>query len=72
MTGLFWAVFWHGLYDLFLFLRENKMLGLYVSDSLLFAGAIASFLLTVRLAGRAIREHVSLSEKNHRKNLEHG
>jgi hypothetical protein len=48
------------------------MLGLYVSDSLLFAGAIASFLLTVRLAGRAIREHVSLSEKNHRKNLEHG
>lgn len=72
MTGLFWAVFWHGLYDLFLFLQENKMLRLYVSGSLLFAGAMASFLLAMRLAGRAIREHASLSEKNHRKGLEQG
>lgn len=72
MKGLFWAVFWHGLYDLFLFLQENKMLGLYVSDGLLFAGAISSFLLALHLAGRAIREHASLSERNHRKNLEQG
>jgi hypothetical protein len=69
---LFWAIFWHGLYDLFLFLQENKMLGRYVSDGLLFGGAIASFLLAMRLAGRAIREHVSLSEKNHLKNLDQG
>ncbi len=72
MAGLFWAVFWHGLYDLFLFLRENKMLGRYVSDGLLFGGAITSFLLALQLAGRAMKEHVSLSEKNHRKTLEQG
>jgi RsiW-degrading membrane proteinase PrsW (M82 family) len=72
MAGLFWAVFWHGSYDLFLFLRENKMLGRYVSDGLLFGGAITSFLLALQLAGRAMKEHVSLSEKNHRKKLEQG
>lgn len=72
MTGLFWAVFFHGLYDLFLFLQENRMIGFYVSDSLLFAGAVGSFLLALHLSRVAIREHVALSERNHRNKLEEG
>jgi RsiW-degrading membrane proteinase PrsW (M82 family) len=72
MTGLFWAVFWHGTYDLFLFLQENEMVNLYVSDGLLFSGAILSFLLAIRLSAKAIREHALLSEKMHKDNLEQG
>ncbi len=72
MTGLFSAVFWHGLYDFFLFLQENRMIGFYVSDSLLFAGAIGSFLLAMHLSRIAIREHVALSERSHRDKLEEG
>jgi RsiW-degrading membrane proteinase PrsW (M82 family) len=72
MTGLFWAVFWHGTYDLFLFLQENEMVKLFVSDGLLFAGALCSFLLAIRLSSKAIREHVQLSEKMHKENMEQG
>jgi hypothetical protein len=65
LRGLFWAVFWHGIFDLFLFLQDNKILNRYVSDGLLFAGALGSFLLAMRLSRLAIREHAALSEKNH-------
>jgi protease PrsW len=72
MTGLFWAVFWHGTYDLFLFLQENEMVNLYVSDGLLFAGALLSFVLAIRLSAKAIKEHTLLSQKMHREPLEEG
>jgi RsiW-degrading membrane proteinase PrsW (M82 family) len=72
ITGLFWAVFWHGTYDLFLFLQENEMVRLFVSDGLLFAGALCSFLLAIRLSSIAIREHVQLSEKMHKEKPEQG
>lgn len=65
MRGLFWAVFWHGSFDMFLFLQDNSMLNRYVSDGLLFTGAIGSFLLAMHLSRLAIREHAALSEKNH-------
>lgn len=72
LTGLFWAVFWHGTYDLFLFLQENEMVNLYVSDGLLFGGALLSFLWAIRLSAKAIREHHALSEKMHTEGLEQG
>jgi RsiW-degrading membrane proteinase PrsW (M82 family) len=72
MTGLFWAVFWHGTYDLFLFLQDNEMVNLYVSDALLFGGALLSFLWAILLSARAIREHTQLSEKIHRESSEQG
>jgi RsiW-degrading membrane proteinase PrsW (M82 family) len=71
-TGLFWAIFWHGTYDLFLFLQENDMVNLYVSDGLLFGGALLSFLWAIKLSARAIREHAALSEKVHKEGLEQG
>lgn len=72
LIGLFWASFWHGMYDLFLFLQDNKMVKLYLSDGLLFGGAIGSFLLAAHLARRAMREHMNLSRDMHRENLEQG
>jgi protease PrsW len=65
MTGLFWAVFWHGSFDFFLFMEENKLLKEYISGGLLFLGALISFFLAIRLSRKAISEHINLSKQVH-------
>lgn len=62
-TGLFWAAFFHGTYDFFLFLQGNKTVNQYLSDGLLFLGAVASFIIAVWLSKKAIREHRETSEQ---------
>jgi protease PrsW len=65
MKGLFWAVFWHGTYDFFLFLQESKLVREFISGGLLFLGALISFILAIRLSRNAINEHIGLSKQMH-------
>ncbi|RYY53859.1 MAG: GNAT family N-acetyltransferase [Chitinophagaceae bacterium] len=66
LRGLLIATFFHGLYDFFLFLQGNPNVKDYVSDILLFAGAVGSFIVGVRLSLRHIRIHRKLSRQTHR------
>ncbi|MFT3844723.1 MAG: PrsW family glutamic-type intramembrane protease [Lacibacter sp.] len=61
--GVFWAVFFHGTFDFFLFLQENAWVKNYVSEGLLFLGAVASFIIGIRYSRKAIKEHVNTSGK---------
>lgn len=61
-TGIFWAAFFHGTYDFFLFLQGNPAVNKYLSDSLLFVGALGSFIFAVWLSKKAIKEHHTLSK----------
>jgi RsiW-degrading membrane proteinase PrsW (M82 family) len=61
--GVFWATFFHGTYDFFLFLQGNDTVNEYVSDGLLFAGAVASFIAALRLSRKAIKEHIATSKQ---------
>ena len=66
--GLFLASFWHGTYDFFLFLQDNKLVKETISGGLLFLGALISFVLAIRLARNAIKEHIDISRIMHKKN----
>lgn len=61
-TGIFWAAFFHGTYDFFLFLKGNPTVNKYLSDGLLFVGAVGSFIFAVWLSKKAIKEHHNLSK----------
>lgn len=63
LQGIFWAVFFHGTYDFFLFLQGNPFIKPIVSDMLLFSGAIASLIIAVRMSKHQIRLHQQLSQK---------
>lgn len=65
VKGLFWAVFWHGSYDFFLFLQDNKLVREFISGGLLLLGALVSFFLAIRLSNNAINEHIALSKQMH-------
>jgi RsiW-degrading membrane proteinase PrsW (M82 family) len=65
IKGLFWAVFWHGTYDFFLFLQDDKVVKEFISGGLLFLGALISFILAIRLSRNAIDEHIHLSTQKH-------
>lgn len=64
---LLWALFSaaaiHGTYDAFLLLSENHWLTQYVSEVLLFSGAILSLLLALHLSRRMVRLHYRESER---------
>ena len=68
MTGLFWAVFFHGLFDCFLFLGDNGSISKYVSGSFLVAAAFISYIFAVRLSLKALRKHQLLSKQHHERN----
>ena len=61
-SGLFWAVFFHGTYDFFLFLQGKEFVNKFIGDGLLFLGAVASFIVAIWLSKRAIREHEQTSK----------
>ncbi len=65
MVGLFWAVLFHGLYDFFLFLQGNPYIKDYISDLLLFIGAVASFIIAIRLSLKHIKQHRLLSQQTY-------
>jgi RsiW-degrading membrane proteinase PrsW (M82 family) len=55
--GLLTAVLFHGSFDFFLFLQQNREVTKYLSTGILSFGTFASFYIAVRLAMRAIRRH---------------
>jgi len=63
MLGLFWATFFHGTFDFFLFLQSSDVMNQYISDGLLFFGAVASFIVAIWLSRKAISEHVKTSKE---------
>ncbi len=63
MVGLLLATFFHGTFDFFLFLQSSNVMNQYISDGLLFAGAVASFIVAIWLSRKAIREHVKTSKE---------
>ena len=63
LLGLFWAVFFHGAYDTFLFWQESPEIKPYVSDLLLFLGALVSFIVALRLSFKLIAKHRVLSQR---------
>jgi RsiW-degrading membrane proteinase PrsW (M82 family)/ribosomal protein S18 acetylase RimI-like enzyme len=65
LAGLFWAVFFHGTYDVLLFWQQSPKMEDYVSDILLFLGAVISFIVALRLSFKHIKIHRRLSQRTH-------
>lgn len=61
LTGLLIAVFFHGTYDFFLFLPKYSHIGKSLSEGLLAAGAIGSYIVCLILSRRLIRYHRNIS-----------
>lgn len=61
LTGIFWAVFFHGTFDFFLFLQNSPEIEPYISDTLLFIGAVASYVVAIRLSRKHIKIHQQAS-----------
>jgi RsiW-degrading membrane proteinase PrsW (M82 family) len=62
--GLLIAVLFHGSFDFFLFLQQNRVATRYLSTGILSFGAFASFYIAVRLAFRALRMHRAMMEED--------
>jgi RsiW-degrading membrane proteinase PrsW (M82 family)/ribosomal protein S18 acetylase RimI-like enzyme len=63
IKGIAGATIAHGTYDSFLLLSENDWIKQYISELLLFAGAIASLYIAIRLSRRLIRLHHLTSQQ---------
>jgi RsiW-degrading membrane proteinase PrsW (M82 family) len=66
LAGLFWAVLFHGAYDYCLFLQGLPAVKDIISDGFLFTGAIASFIIGIRLSLKHIRMHRRLSQQTYK------
>lgn len=66
LAGLFWAVLFHGAYDFCLFLQGLPAIKDIISDGFLFAGALASFIIGIRLSFKHIRMHRRLSQQTYK------
>lgn len=60
--GIFWATFFHGTYDFFLFLQTHQWVRNNQAELLLFFGAVVSLLVALLLSRKAIRLHVKTSK----------
>lgn len=65
LKGLFWAVFFHGAYDFFLFLQHSPEVDQNTSGALLFLGAMVSFIVGLRLSFKHIKSHRLLSQQTY-------
>jgi RsiW-degrading membrane proteinase PrsW (M82 family)/ribosomal protein S18 acetylase RimI-like enzyme len=61
--GVLWATVFHGFYDFFLFLQGTPEVKDYISDTLLFVGAVISFFVAIRLSLKHIKLHRALSQQ---------
>ena len=61
LTGLLGAMFFHGTFDFFLFVKEGTLIGQQTADGLLIGGALVSFVVALVLSRRLIRRQRSLS-----------
>ena len=63
LTGLLIAVLFHGTFDFFIFIQANEAINAYVSDGLLFAGAVVSFIIAIIFSRKQIGLHRKLSKQ---------
>lgn len=63
ITGLVGALLLHGTFDFFLFIKQYSFVGQEISDTLLFAGAIASFLIALALSRKLINRDRLISKQ---------
>lgn len=66
--GLLAAIFFHGSFDFFIFLIQNKLVNDGVGDGLLVAGAISSFILAVVLSRKLLLRSKLVSKNMFYKN----
>lgn len=66
LKGLWLAIFFHGVFDSFILLTDNRWLKQYISEVLLFAGAVISLYTALKLSRRLMRLHQDSSAKLHR------
>lgn len=62
LTGLLGATFFHGTFDFFLFLPTYSYIGKDLSEGLLAAGAIGSYIICILLSRKLIRYHKNISK----------
>lgn len=74
LAGLFFAVFFHGLYDFFLYLNQFSLLGKTWSDGILSAGAVTAFLISLALSRKLFKKDSAISArkftKKRKKNIQ--
>lgn len=63
LKGLGLSVLFHGAYDFCLFLQGHPQVKEYISDILLFGGAVVSFIIGIRMSLKFIRLHRRLSQQ---------
>jgi RsiW-degrading membrane proteinase PrsW (M82 family) len=63
LFGLLGAIFFHGTFDFFIFLNQNQLVNEGTSNSLIGGGAIASFVVSLVLCRRLIRNDRMLSRQ---------
>ncbi|MEO6610890.1 MAG: PrsW family glutamic-type intramembrane protease [Chitinophagaceae bacterium] len=63
IIGLLGAVFFHGTYDFFLFIKSYSFAGRDISEALLAGGALASYITCLVLARKLIRRQKNLSKQ---------
>jgi len=61
LLGLLGAIFFHGTFDFFLFVKDATFVGQEMADGLLAGGAIASFIVALVLSRKLIRRQRALS-----------
>jgi RsiW-degrading membrane proteinase PrsW (M82 family) len=64
VRGLLLAVFFHGIFDLFLFVQQDVTITKSFSSSFLLAIALLSYAVAIRLSWEAIKMHQDISKKN--------
>lgn len=66
LLGLFWAVLFHGTFDTLLFWQQAPAITRYAPELSLFAGAVISFILALRLSMKLINKHRLFSQRKYR------
>jgi protease PrsW len=63
LIGLAGAIFFHGTFDFFLFIKDLSYAGKEMSELLLIGGAVVSLIVAILLSRNLIRKHRNLSEQ---------
>jgi RsiW-degrading membrane proteinase PrsW (M82 family) len=63
LAGLLGAVFFHGTFDFFLFVSSSTSWGKQFGEGILAAGALVSFVISLILSRKLIRQHRKISQQ---------
>jgi protease PrsW len=63
LTGLLVAIFFHGTYDFFLFITQYSYVGREEGNQFLAIGALVSFIVSIILSRKLIKQHRNISRE---------